>query len=205
MSNNNKPVIVGKMEPSQFEYFGTEQNATDLQEIVADQTDPLRIVGKIQGDWFDDLDKAVNNATKELYGPRGDHSDYLYITRLSEVLLPTISKIPEVLGFKENYQAQIQMQRPGCCMVRHKDPSIGNRIKFLITLAPWEYGQYLFFNNTIFREWETGTIIHTDFSSVWHATTNTSWHTRPILSITGEPNKQLQDLLDGHETPVFQL
>ena len=202
-------VTVGKMYPSAYEYFGPEQNKIDMQEIVADQSDPLRVLGKFQGDWLDDLDTATKSATKDLYTSRDHHSDYLYITKLSDVLLPTISKMPEVLGFEGIYNAQIQMQRPGCNMPKHKDPSDifinPYCVRVLVMLAPWEYGQYLFFNNTVFREWEVGTIIHTDYANVWHSTANMSWHTRPVLQITGQPGKKLQDILNDCKNVVFQL
>jgi len=205
---DSKPVTVGKMYLSKHEYFGSEQHEIDMKDIVADRTDPVRILGKIQGDWLDDLYTAVNFATKDLYTARDEHSDYLYVTQLSDAI-PTISKIPTLLGFTGKSHAQLQMQRPGCNMPKHKDPLDifvnPYRIRVLVMLAPWEYGQYLFFNNTVFREWEVGTIIYTDYSNVWHSTANMSWHTRPVLQITGEPNEQLQGLLNSGKQHVFQL
>jgi hypothetical protein len=202
------PITVGKMYPSGFEYFGPEQHDIDMQEIVSNQTNPLRIIGKIKGDWLDDLDVACQLATKDLYTSRDHHSDYLYVTQLSDAI-PTISKIPKILGFTGKTDAQIQMQRPGCNMPKHVDPAKlfvdPYRVRILVMLAHWEYGQYLFFNNTVFREWKAGTIIYTDYANVWHSTANMSSHTRPILQITGEPSNELQDMLADNKEHVFQL
>jgi hypothetical protein len=203
------PVTVGKMIPSQYEYFGSEQHDIDMKEIVSVQNNPLRVIGRIHGEWSGELDTAVTLATKDLYTPRDDHSDYLYITKLSSAL-PVISKIPEVLGFDRTYtSAQIQMQRPGCNMPKHKDPAeiFQNpyRVQMLVTLAPWEYGQYMFFNNTVFREWNAGDVIYTDFQNTWHSTSNMSWHTRPILQIIGAPGEQLTKKLQDNKTHSFNV
>jgi len=203
------PITVGKMYPSQLEYFGSEQHDLDLKEIVSDQSNPIHILGKFHGDWVDDLETSVKNATKDLYTSRDHHSDYLYITKLSDVLLPTISKMPELLGFEKPCHSQIQMQRPGCNMPKHKDPANNfinpHRVRVLVMLAHWEYGQYLFFNNTVFREWEVGTILYTDYANVWHSTANMSWHTRPLLQITGVPNENLRQLINSQQQQIFQV
>ena len=206
-----KPVTVGKMTPSPLEYFGEEQHNVDMEQIVADQTNPLKILGKFQGDWLDDLDVAAKLAAKVMYTSREHHSDYLYITRLPglEHVLPTLNKMPKVLGFEDPTFAQVQMQRPGCNMPKHLDPPDifrnPDRVRVLVTLAPWEYGQFMFFNNTLFQHWEAGTIMYTVFDQTYHCTMNSSWHTRPILQITGVAGKQLQDLINNPEPQIFQL
>jgi hypothetical protein len=206
------PVSVGKMYPSQLEYFGEEQHTADMKEIVSNQESPLKILGKFQGDWLDDLDTATKLATKDMYTSREHHSDYLYITRiLGENInaLPVLSRMAGVLGFEEPTLPQVQFQRPGCLMPKHVDPpSIFKdpfRIRVLVTLAPWEYGQFMFFNNTLFQHWDAGTVIYTTFDKTWHCTMNSSWHTRPILQITGVPGPKLQQLLKNPEPQIFQL
>ena len=203
------PITIGKMIPSQYEYFGDEQHDIDMKEIVSVQTNPVRVIGRIQGEWAGELDIAVTLATKDLYTPRDDHPDYVNITKISSAL-PVISKIPEVLGFEPKYtSAQIQMQRPGCSMPKHKDPAevFQNpyRVQVIVTLAPWEYGQYMFFNNTVFREWNVGDVIHTDFQNTWHSTSNMSWHTRPILQIIGVPGTRLTEILSSQDVHTFNV
>jgi len=196
------------------EYFGPEQHEFDMKEIVANRVDPLRIVGTIQGQWDGELDTAVTLATKDLYTPREDHPDYLYVTNLllseNKEKLPTISKMVSVLGFTSNlHNCQIQMQRPGCNMPTHRDPPEifvnPDRVRLLVMLTDWEYGQYLFFNNTVFREWKAGTVIYTEFQNTWHSTANMSPHTRPILQITGVPGDRLKKILADNETHTFNV
>lgn len=199
---------VEMMVPTGFEYFGPEQHEQDMREIVADQTDPVKIIAKFCGDWSGELDVAVPLSTKDLYVEREHHSDYLYVTQMSNAI-PKIASMPDILGFERPYHAQIQMQRPGSNMPRHKDPAElfenPKRVRVLITLAPWEYGQYLFFNNTVVREWTAGTVYYTDFQNTWHSTTNTSWHTRPLLQITGVPGPKLQKLIAGSDTIMLDI
>jgi hypothetical protein len=203
-----KPIELDKMHVTSAEYFGDEQHHIDFEEIVNNQQDALKIVGKFQGNWSNDLDTAVSLAHKHLYCQRDDHSDYLYITPLTDAL-PTISQMPAILGFEKPVDAKVQMQRPGCVMHKHLDPDfIFNdpyRVRLLITLAPWEYGQCMFFNNTVFHQWEAGTIIYTNFNSIYHFTVNASWHTRPILQITGVPGKKLQDILNNPQPQIFNI
>ena len=200
-------VTVGKMIPSQYEYFGPEQHDADMVEIVADRTNPVRVIGQVAGNWESDLDTAVAFATKDLYTEREEHNDYLYVTKMSD-RMSTLSKIATAIGFTTSH-AQVQMQRPGSVMPRHLDPAVNfvnpYRIQVLVALAPWEYGQYLFFNNTVVREWQVGDVMYTDFSNVWHSTANMSWHTRPLLQIIGTPSEQLQQLLTTNEKHIFQL
>ena len=203
------PPPVENMVRTNADYFGLEQHLADLAEFDIGHPDPLQIIGKFQGDWLDELDIAVPLATKDLYKFREDgHNDYLYVTLMSDAM-PKISSMAEILGFVQPYHAQIQMQRPGCNMARHKDPALPfhnpQRVRVLIMLAPWEQGQYLFFNSTVFSRWDSGTIIHTDFENVWHSTTNTSWHTRPILQITGVPNENLRQLINSRQQQTFQV
>jgi hypothetical protein len=202
------PIEVGKMTPSGLEYFGSEQHEYDMKNIVSNQTDPLQILGKIQGDWEYDLETACKTAKKVLYTQREHHSDYLYQTVLSDQL-PTISKIPKLIGFKTTQSHQIQMQRPGCLLSAHTDPpniyKNSNCIRVLVTLAPWEYGQIIMFNNRILQHWEAGTILYTRFENTMHATFNASFHTRPLLQITGEPDENLQALINSNKEQIFQL
>ena len=201
------PVTVGKMIPSQYEYFGSEQHDADMKEIVADQTDPVHIIGQVVGSWESELDTAVALARKDLYTEREEHHDYLYVTPVTGST-PNLAKIASAIGFT-SASAQVQMQRPGSLMPRHQDPAANfanpYRIQVLVALAPWEYGQYLFFNNTVVREWSVGDVIYTDFSNVWHSTANMSWHTRPLLQIIGTPSEQLQQILTTNKKHVFQL
>ena len=202
------PVIVGKMYPSQQEYFGLEQHEHDMKEIVSKKTNPLQILGKFQGDWLDDLDEAVKVADKVMYTSRDHHSDYLYITRLANYpILTTLSKMPQLLGFEKIEMAQVQFQRPGCLFPAHTDPtrSHPSYIQVLITLAPWEYGQFISFDNTVFCEWDAGTIMYTDFTKTMHHTSNGSSHTRPLLQILGAPGKELQDMIKTGKQRIFQL
>jgi hypothetical protein len=208
------PIIgVGNMVPTGAEYFGPEQHDIDVKEIVSNRSDPLQILGRIHGIWDGELDTAVTLATKDLYTDREHHPDYLYVTNLllPEVRdrLPIISSMAKVLGFEKLHNLQIQMQRPGCNMPKHKDPAEvftdPTRVRLLVTLAPWEYGQYMFFNNTVFREWEVGTVIYTEFQNVWHSTANMSAHTRPILQITGTPSDKLKEMLLSSDVHTFNV
>lgn len=204
----SKATKVGKMVPSNYEYFSEEQHNLDMKNIVSKKDNVSRIIGKIKGNWLDDLDMACKLADKVLYTQREHHSDYLYETVLSDKL-PTLSKIPQLIGFKSTDVAQVQMQRPGCVFASHHDPIEifinPHRVRVLVTLAPWEHGQIIMFNNTIFQHWEAGTILYTNFGETIHATFNGSHHTRPLLQITGEPSDQLQDIINGNNEQIFQL
>jgi hypothetical protein len=202
-TNSGPPMV-----PTGEEYFGPEQHHKDLKEIVANQTNPIRVIGKFQGVWDGELEAAVPLATKVTLTKRAEHNDYLYITPLSTII-PKINNMPKILGLPNPSNAQIQMQRPGCCFSVHRDPPsmfpTPDSIRILITLAPWEYGQYMFFNNTVFKEWEAGTIIYSDLRNVFHSTCNTSFHTRPILSITSRPSKRFFQILENQEFQTFNV
>ena len=200
--------VLEKMVPSSYEYFGPEQHDADMKNIVANTADAVRIIGQVKGQWDGELDDVVATAHKILNFEREDHSDYLYIADLSD-RTPTLRRIAEVIGFTDNVQTRIQMQRPGCTHSRHRDPAglyiNPYRVQVLVALAPWEYGQCLFFNDTVVDKWQVGDVIYSEFHNVDHFTTNASWHTRPLLHIIGEPGESLQQLLAAKEKHIFQL
>ena len=198
-----------------MEYFGSEQHDLDMATIAVDQTNPLQILGKYTGDWGGELDDAIKTAATVLYADRPFHKDYLYeVYDLS--ICPTIAKMPEALGFvKGQHGAQIQMQRPGSIMSRHVDPpeiftmvseeSRHRAVRVLVMLTPWEHGQLMGFNNSIWKNWEAGTIIYCDFLKVSHFTANCSWHSRPILQISGLANDQLWELINTKQSRTIDL
>jgi len=200
--------VLGKMIPSNYEYFGPEQHNADMKNIVANTAESVRIIGQVKGHWDGELDAVVAMANKEVITEREDHSDYLYTADISNST-PTLHRIAKVIGFTSNTQTRIQMQRPGCNHCRHRDPAerYANpyRVQVLVALAPWEYGQCLFFNDTIVDKWQAGDVIYSEFHNIDHFTTNASWHTRPLLHIIGEPGESLKQLLAIKEKHIFQL
>jgi hypothetical protein len=213
--NEYRPVKLDiPIEMTGMEYFGPEQNQIDLKDIVADKANPLQVLGKFVGTWDGELDNAIKTAIKVRYADRVEHKDYLYeVYDFSK--FPIIEKMPEALGFvKGKYKAQIQLQRPGCIMPRHVDPETmftmygkekNSCVRVLIMLAPWEYGQLMFFNNFIWKEWEAGDIIYCDFTKTNHFTANCSWHSRPILQITGVASENLQELIRNKQSKIIKL
>jgi hypothetical protein len=210
------PIDTGiPIEITNMEYFGDEQNCQDHEEIVSDQSNPLQLLGNFEGTWDGELDTVVSKTTQWLYNDRPFHKDYRY--QLVDVSnYDIIGKMPEVLGFVPGcYRAQIQLQRPGCVMPRHRDPpemfgSIPKNlrdqgVRVLIMLAPWEYGQIMCFNNQVFTEWTKGSIITCDFQKVWHFTANCSYHSRPLLQISGLPNNQLIEHIKNRQNHIFNV
>ena len=208
--NTNVPIQITGME-----YFGEEQNQNDLNEIVNNNKEnTLQIIGRFDGTWDGELDDAVKTATKVRYADRIEHKDYLYEV-YDFTLCPIIGSLPIRLGFVKNkYHAQIQMQRPGCVMPRHKDPksifTVYNEyelksIRVLIALAHWEYGQMMCFENKILTGWSKGDIIYCDFTSTWHFTANCSYHSRPLLQITGVASNKLLQSIQNKEFRVFSI
>lgn len=205
---------LGPMTSSDAEYFGREQYDDDLKNIVADQSSPAHILGKFTGDWLDDLDVAVSLACLEEYKPDQFHPDYLYTVTIQDHpgKMPMIEKMASSLGFLPGSNCKIQMQRPGCVISRHKDPweifvnqNDESSIRVLVTLTHWEYGQLLCYNNHFIKEWEPGTIIYSDYQNTQHFTVNASWHTRPILLITGKANADLKRMISNKEYRIFEL
>lgn len=216
MSNNSIlfKKDLGPMTHSNLEYFGKETHDNDIEEIVKNQVDPVHILGKFDGDWLDDLDVAVFLARKKEYNSSEFYPDYLYVVDVNEYpgRMPKIEKMAELLGFLPGATSMIQMQRPGCLISRHKDPweifqgkNGTNGIRVLITLTHWEYGQVLCFNNHQVKEWKPGTIIYTDYPNVHHFTANASWHTRPILQITGQIDHHLRESINNKDYLTFHL
>jgi len=216
LSNNSRifKEKLGPMIPSKYEYFGSETHDNELATIVNDQTDPVNIIGKFQGDWLDDLDTAISLATQEEYTPDQFHPDYLYTVEITKFpgMMPQFEKMVKMLGFTNTSSCNIQMQRPGCVIRKHMDPTErfngpdGTiRKQIMIMLAPGEYGQIVGFTNRIVTHWEKGTVIYVDYPGTWHFTANAGWHTRPILLITGEVNSDFYNLLEQKEPTVFQL
>jgi hypothetical protein len=216
--HNREGILVNTHIPLKMsgrEYFGPEQNEYDIKNIVSVQSEPLQILGKYTGVWNGQLDDAVGTAVKFLYNEKPGYEEYLYhVNDLS--ICPTIEKMPEALGFvKGHYKAQIQLQRPGNTLSRHTDmPSIfhhvptelqHNAIRVLVMLAPWEYGQLMGFHNTIWKEWEAGTIIYCDFLNTWHFTVNCSYHSRPVLQISGLADEDLIELIKNKQTRIINL
>lgn len=197
------------------EYYGCEQHDADMKDIVPLRANPLQILGKFTGVWESQLEDATKTAVKYLYNDKPGFEEYLYhVKDLS--ICPTIEKMPEALGFvKGQYNAQIQLQRPGNALCRHIDqPGIFHSIptelrhhavRVLIMLTPWEYGQLMVFNNTVWTEWEIGTIIYCDFLTTWHFTVNCSHHTRPILQISGVANENLRELIKTKQTKIINF
>lgn len=184
------------------EYFGHEEHDHDMENIVG--APGYKIIAQFNGEWFDELDVAISHAKKMIYTDRGEHNDYLYITKMSNKM-PKLNKMASLLGFENVTNNQIQMQRPGCLMPRHKDPaaSFGDPndpgVRVLVTLAHWEWGQFMFFNDNIVKYWKPGTVIYADFVNTYHCTCNCSSHTRPLLQITGKPSAQLKDLINSNQ------
>jgi len=216
LSNNSQlfKKEIRPMIPSRFEYFGSETHDEELKTIISQQEDPVKIIGKFQGDWLDDLDTAVAVATQEEYTPDEFHPDYLYTVEITKFpgMMPLFEKMVKMLGFTKTTSCHIQMQRPGCVIRKHVDPteiflSSNGTVKkrVMIMLAPGEYGQIVGFTNRILTHWEIGTVIYVDYPNTWHFTANAGWHTRPILLITGEVNSNFYNLLDQKEPAIFQL
>ena len=197
-----------------MEYFGPEQHIIDMNEIVADQPNPIQVLGKYEGLWDGEIDDAIKTATTIQYSDRHIHPTYLYeVQDLS--ICPTIEKMPEALGFvKGYYKAQIQMQRPGCVFNTHVDYDIfgmipedlqHHGIRVLIMLANWEHGQIMGFNNAIWKEWKAGDILTSDFLNIRHFTANGSCHSRPILQVTGLPNEQLRAQIKNKQSCIINI
>jgi hypothetical protein len=202
------------IEISGMEYFGPEQNLEDIKVIVEREIDSYQILGRFNGMWDGELDDAVKRATKVMYTDRLEFKDYLYeVKNLND--FPTLKKMPEVMGFKKGKSiAQIQMQRPGCVMSKHYDPvtifnpwrdELEKCVRVLIALAPWEYGQLIGFNNEILTGWQQGDIIYCDFPTTWHFTANCSWHSRPLLQVSGVANDELLSLVKTKNYRIFDL
>ena len=215
MSNGSRrPVEIGPMISSSAEYFGSELHDKELETIVGRKEDPVKIIGKFQGDWLDDLDTAVAVATQEEYTPDQFHCDYLYTAGLVKFpgRMPNFEKMVKMLGFTDTASCNIQMQRPGSLIRKHVDPTeiflsrdgtIQKRV--MIMLAPGEYGQIVCFDNRIITHWEAGTVIYVDYPNTWHFTANAGWHTRPILLVTGQVDSNFYNLLDQKTPTIFQL
>ena len=199
-----------------MEYFGDEQHKADLIEVVSKKENPVQILGRFDGVWDGQLDDAIKTATQVRYADRQFHKDYLYeVYDLTNY--PTIAKMPELLGFvKGKYRAQIQMQRPGCAMERRINPQEivhgfagtgweDQCIRVLIALAPWEYGQLLAFNNVFVTEWKAGDIIYCDYTSTWHFTANCSYHSRPLLQVSGVANDRLLKLIKDKQSRIIKI
>lgn len=202
------------IEVTGMEYFGPEQYQEDIDTIVSIKNDTTHILGQIDGLWDGELDDAVKTARKAFYANHHEVTDFLY-----EVYdfknYPTLQKIPERIGFaKGKYHSQLQLQRPGCVMTKHFDPeSIFDQwdnerekcVRVLVALAPWEYGQLIGFNNVILTNWKKGEIIHCDFAKTWHFTANCSWHSRPLLQISGVANDKLLQLIQNKNYSIFKI
>ena len=210
-----RPVDTGiQIEISGMEYFGPEQYLEDLETIVNREVNSYQILGNLNGMWEGELDDAVKTATKVQYCDRLEFKDYLYEVKDFNKF-PTLNKIPEIMGFeKGKYISQIQLQRPGCIMPKHYDPveifqswynEIEKCVRVLIALAPWEYGQLIGFNNEILTGWKQGDIIYCDFPNTWHFTANCSWHSRPLLQVSGVANDELLSLVKTKNYRIFDL
>ena len=210
-----RPVDTGiQIEISGMEYFGPEQYLEDLETIVNREVNSYQILGNLNGMWEGELDDAVKTATKVQYCDRLEFKDYLYEVKDFNKF-PTLNKIPEIMGFeKGKYISQIQLQRPGCIMPKHYDPveifqswynEIEKCVRVLIALAPWEYGQLIGFNNEILTGWKQGDIKYCDFPNTWHFTANCSWHSRPLLQVSGVANDELLSLVKTKNYRIFDL
>ena len=203
------------IEVSGMEYFGSEQYLEDVENIVNHESESYHILGRFNGMWEGELDDIVETLTKVMYTERIEFSDYLYETKNFDNF-PTLKKMPEVMGFvKDKFSAKIHMQRPGCVMSKHYDPDSIFRqswhtefekcIRVLVALAPWEYGQLLGFNNKILTNWQQGDIIYCDFPNTWHYTANCSWHSRPLLQVSGVASDDLLDLVKTKDYRIFDI
>lgn len=197
-----------------MEYFGPEQCIEDIETIVKNTNDPTHIVGRFDGLWDGELDDAIKTATKVVYADHYELEDYLYeVTNFANY--PTLRKMPEKMGFvKGKNYAQIQMQRPGCVMTKHFDPESifdpwsderDKCVRVLVALAPWEYGQLIGFNNRVLTEWNKGEIIYCDFPKTWHYTANCSWHSRPLLQVSGVASDALLRSIQNKEYNIFKV
>jgi hypothetical protein len=190
------------MNPTHMEYYGTEEHDHDMMNIVP-RNDNYKIIAKFNGDWLDDLDTAIGIAKKVLYEDRGEHSNYLYDAQADA--LPKIGRMATLLGFDFVSEYKIKMQRPGCLMSRHIDPYKDPKIQVLVTLSHWEWGQFIFVNNSVIRGWKPGEVIFADWNNSWHCTCNCSSHTRPLLQITGVPSQKLKDLISSGNIITIDL
>ena len=207
------------LEITSMEHYGKENHQSDSQTFKSLSADPLKILGKFVGEWDGQLEEASKTATKFVYAKEFGDSTF-HVNNLSQY--PIFTHMQELLGFKKNKSwAQIQLLRPGNALCRHIDtksifeiPTENSKsdwcypddaVRVIIMLAEWEYGQIFGFNNTVFSKWESGTIITCDFLNTWHFECNSSWHTLPILVISGITDNILKDLIAQNKTTVINI
>jgi len=53
--------------------------------------------------------------------------------------------------------------------------------------------------------WQKGDIIYCDFLKTWHFTANCSWHSRPLLQVSGVATDELLSLVKTKNYRIFDL
>ena len=91
---------------------------------------------------------------------------------------------------KVTYRVHVQWPgqtfAPHIDKLQHRCPEDPSRIvRFIVTLADWEYGQMLMYGNTVYTQWRAGDVHIFDTLNVPHSTINLSKMPRPNITITG--------------------
>jgi hypothetical protein len=149
----------------------------------------VRILGKIIGNWENDLMIAIQRSNKEVWGSREESPDIIYSADLGKDT-PVLNQIVDQFKFSKIISSRVQTQRPGASVTRHLDDFTNESsseekfVRILVTLEDWQPGQTMTFGNTVLNYWEKGHVIYSNYEKIPHSTSNASWNSRSILVIT---------------------
>jgi hypothetical protein len=212
----------------------------------------VKIIGKFQGDWDDDVRNArllglstkkynaqsyEHAANKPSFNHEMEDAENLYGQPDAPIFEKMdITKYPgKLLAFEKiinslhidttkSFTFKFHDQLPNQQLMWHIDNLPGkprkervidnqdfkyqdpNMVRFLIMLNDWEPGQVVQFGSIVYTQWEEGTAITWEWSTLPHITWNGSWERRPALQLTGHATEATWNLITkGNKDSIYKI
>jgi len=179
-------------------------------------------LGRIAGDWEDELDAAIENSVPGTWANRGYKGEgvvspdlaaeeydlikagadpKMNIAHFVWKMTPKFQKITDLFALEDPF-SRIHIQRTGEVFTMHIDKlqkwnpeHPENVFRCAIHLNDWEPGQWWQSGNYTHTKWRAGDIFTFDWMNLPHGTANASLFPRATLLLTGNATEQTHKFL----------
>lgn len=190
--------------------------------------DTVISAGRIEPDWQQELQQAIDQSHPVTWRTRGRDNDPLkraseeydqeeydlvqqgysrdhVVTNLNYKLDPVFQRIADQFGL-DKCMARIHVQHPGQTWNLHLDklekwmPEDPSRVvRYFVQLTDWQPGHFWNFGNYCWSGWHAGDVVTFDWLNVPHSTANAGHVPRVTLQVTGiQTEKTTQFLQNLH-------
>lgn len=160
---------------------------TRLENTWTNEIKNLEDLDLVTADSFKDIEKHISNDIKL----------YMQNDITNKKTFENLNNIGKLLGFKEGYKSNLQVQYTGMNLPLHidtKDEGF-SYTRVIVFLQDWYWGQTMQFGNNYLHNWKAGDVLYWPVKDMPHSTANLSPYSRAILKVSGDPTDKLKDLL----------